>query len=75
MSTNPDSVKKVLAQQIKASQDDTRKTLDALRKTRKARGGTGAPLDVPRHLHNPIFVTDAELADGLSRNSPGSKLR
>lgn len=66
---NLDLLKKALAEDIAGRQNETRRVLDALRKTRRARGGTGAPLEQPAHLRNPIFVTDAELADGLRLKS------
>lgn len=50
------------------------KTLEMLRKTRKARGGAGAPLQVPVHLRDaaagkPILVTDADLSPNTPRKS------
>lgn len=46
--------------------NETRKTLEMLRKTRAARGGVGAPLKVPGHLRDAaagqgIVITDADL--------------
>lgn len=46
--------------------NETRKTLDELRRTRKARADAGAPLIVPPHLRDAaagmgIVVTDADL--------------
>lgn len=62
MGPNPDLV---IAQQIEFGQKNT--VLDALRRTRKQRGGTGAPLEVPVHLRGAaegkgILITDADLA-------------
>lgn len=46
-----------------AEQDEVKLTLDRLRATRKARGGVGAPLQVPIHLQSSaaIVITDADL--------------
>lgn len=49
-----------------ASQNETRSILDQLRRTRKARGGTGKPLEVPGNLKDAaqgqgIIITDADL--------------
>lgn len=46
--------------------DEVKSTLDILRQTRKARGGVGAPLEVPRNLKAAskgmgIIITDADL--------------
>lgn len=55
---------KFLSLQKVMEQEDTLRLLDALRKTRKLRGGTGAPLIVPTNLKeersNTLFVTDAD---------------
>lgn len=50
----------------RAENDETKSLLDRLRATRKARGGTGAPLEVPAHLRDAasgvgIVITDADL--------------
>lgn len=47
--------------------NETRKTLEMLRKTRAARGGVGAPLTVPGHLRDAaagqgVVITDADLS-------------
>lgn len=54
---------KVLGEEKKREQSEILSVLDALRKTRKARGGTGAPLEMPRHLQTAIVITDADLKD------------
>lgn len=57
----------ILAEQKRQDQNETKSVLDHLRKTRKARGGVGAPLIVPAHLQDAsmgqgIVITDADLA-------------
>lgn len=52
---------------------ETLGVLDALRRSRKARGGSGAPLQVPANLRNAangvgIVITDADL--DLDSNAP-----
>jgi hypothetical protein len=43
-------------------QQETLTVLEMLRRTRKSRGGVGAPLQVPAHLAGgPMIVTDADL--------------
>lgn len=60
-------LQKFLVAEEKKTHDSTNKILDELRRTRKARGGVGAPLEVPAHLRGVtdgsglILVTDAEL--------------
>lgn len=51
---------------------ETLSVLDKLRATRKSRGGTGAPLQVPGHLKDAaegigIVITDADLNTGLTK--------
>lgn len=51
---------------------ETLSVLDKLRATRKSRGGTGAPLQVPGHLKGAaegvgIVITDADLNVGLTK--------
>lgn len=52
-----------LTEAKRAEFDDTLSILDKLRATRKARGGVGAPLQVPLHLRagTEIVITDADL--------------
>lgn len=52
-----------LTEAKRAEQGEVLSTLDMLRRTRKARGGTGAPLQVPLHLQSSaaIVITDADL--------------
>lgn len=52
-----------LTEAKRAEFDDTKRVLDQLRATRKARGGVGAPLQVPLHLQSSaaIVITDADL--------------
>jgi len=58
------------AQQLTQKQNETRSVLDVLRATRKSRGGTGAPLQVPAHLKEAaegkpsVVLTDADLKTG-----------
>lgn len=59
--SNKEAIIKVLAEQTRSEQDETKKVLDVLRRTRAARGGTGAPLEVPAHLRNPITMTDDDV--------------
>ncbi len=61
----------VAAHYLREEQDNVKKQLDILRKTRPARGGTGAPLSVPRHLEIVNVVSDGELNEGRSRSSRG----
>lgn len=55
------------AEQMRQQHGETLTVLDALRRSRKSRGGVGAPLQVPGHLRdaangNPsIVVTDDDL--------------
>lgn len=53
--------------------NETRKLLEELRKTRKMRGGVGAPLVVPDHLRDAaagqgIIVTDADLNPNATKS-------
>lgn len=52
----------VLVEEKRREQGETLSVLDALRRTRKARGGVGAPLIVPRNLSGKeIVITDDDL--------------
>lgn len=56
----------MLAASKKKEHEETLGVLDALRRTRKARGGPGAPLQVPANLRNAangigIIITDSDL--------------
>lgn len=62
-----DQLRKFMVEEKRKSQEETLSVLDVLRKTRKARGGVGAPLDVPAHLRGAadgkpsIIITDEDL--------------
>lgn len=67
-----EQLKKFLLEDMTRNHNETRKTLDELRRTRVARGGVGAPLQVPTHLRDAaagigIIVTDADLNPDLMR--------
>lgn len=69
-----EAIKEVVSEDLKQRQGETLSTLDALRRSRKSRGGVGAPLDVPPHLAGAaagqgIIITDAMLNDGLSKKA------
>jgi hypothetical protein len=73
--TEQEALTKFLLEEQKKAHDETRKTLDELRRTRKTRGGVGAPLDVPFHLKDAargmgIIVTDADLNPDLQKPIP-----
>lgn len=56
----------MLAESKRIQHQETLGVLDALRRTRKQRGGTGAPLQVPANLKNAangvgIIITDSDL--------------
>jgi hypothetical protein len=57
------AIRNVLLDEKHRQQNEVLSILDTLRRTRKSRGGVGAPLDMPRHLakeaDNTILVTDA----------------
>jgi hypothetical protein len=57
---NNEDLGKFLVEEKKKEFDDNNRVLEALRRSRKSRGGVGAPLDVPRHLRNSIVITDAD---------------
>jgi hypothetical protein len=44
----------VAGEVLKDRHDNIKKQLDILRRTRAARGGVGAPLDVPAHLRGDV---------------------
>lgn len=51
-----------LLKEKKKEQSETLTVLDSLRRSRKSRGGVGAPLDIPGHLseaRQTIMLTDA----------------
>lgn len=70
-----EALAKVLSEQKVQEQGQTLSVLDALRKTRKQRGGVGEPLIIPRSLQlsSNIIVTDAELNDGFDRSNSESE--
>lgn len=60
--TEKELLTKYRTEELKKEHDSARKLLDELRRSRKARGGVGAPLDVPAHLseaRQTIILTDA----------------
>lgn len=63
---------KFLAEELKKEQGTTLSVLDMLRRTRKSRGGVGAPLEIPSSLKGAsegqgIIITDADLKLGLTK--------
>lgn len=57
---------RMLSEGKRREHQETLGVLDALRRTRKARGGAGAPLQVPANLRNAsngvgIVITDSDL--------------
>lgn len=63
-----EAIKEVLGEDLKQKQEETLSILDQLRRTRKTRGGVGAPLEIPKHLSagSQIVVTDADLTANLT---------
>jgi len=66
MATEREALVEFQAAELKKSQEETLSVLDALRRSRKARGGVGAPLQVPANLRDAaagqgIIITDADL--------------
>lgn len=61
--TEKEQLAKFLREEKVKEQGQTLSVLDSLRRSRKSRGGTGAPLQVPSHLSagSQIIVTDADL--------------
>ena len=59
---NKQQLQKFLVEEKKKEFDNTLTVLDALRRSRKSRGGVGSPLEVPKHLRASIIVTDADVA-------------
>ena len=60
----------------RAEQSEVLSLLDQLRRTRKDRGGVGAPLQVPAHLRDAaegqgIIITDADLTIGSNKPVSG----
>jgi len=63
---------KYLVEEKKKEQGTTLSVLDMLRRTRKSRGGVGAPLQIPSDLAGAaagqgIIITDGELKVGLTK--------
>lgn len=61
-----EAIIKVLVEDKRREFNETNSALDILRRTRRDRGGVGAPLQVPAHLKSAangvgIVVTDADL--------------
>jgi hypothetical protein len=67
-----EEMKKVLVEEKRREQNETLAVLDVLRRTRKARGGVGAPLKVPAHLGGTddglIVLTDPDSIEELVEN-------
>jgi hypothetical protein len=62
-----EDLKKALVEQKRLEQNETRAILDTLRRTRKARGGVGAPLLVPAHLGgNAVVLTDPDTVEEMN---------
>ncbi len=67
-----DQLRKYVVEEKKKEFGETLTVLESLRRSRKARGGVGAPLQVPARLAGaPLIITDADLkpskpiSDGL----------
>lgn len=62
---NQGMLEKFLTEDLKTTHGTTLSVLDALRRSRKSRGGVGAPLEVPGHLrpNTEIVITDKDLKD------------
>ena len=76
--TADEAIKEVMLADLQSRQNETKKVLDVLRATRRARGGTGEPLKVPGHLAGvamgrAIIVTDADLSPS-SQSDPAAAL-
>lgn len=61
-----EALKKYLTEQKRREQEETLTVLESLRRSRKSRGGVGAPLEVPANLKGAakgmgIVVTDADM--------------
>jgi hypothetical protein len=60
-------LQKFQTEELRKNQGETLSVLDALRRSRKSRGGVGEPLQVPANLQDAaqgkptIIVTDADL--------------
>lgn len=54
--TEQEQLKKFLSEEQKQDHDKKLSILDALRRTRASRGGTGAPLQIPGHLKQPLII-------------------
>lgn len=66
LARDKEALSKVLVEEKQREQGETLSVLDALRRTRKARGGVGAPLQVPAHLKDAskgtgIIITDEDV--------------
>lgn len=64
--TAAEAIIEVLVEDKKRQHNETLSALDILRRTRKSRGGVGAPLQVPANLRSAangigIVITDADL--------------
>lgn len=58
-----EAILKVAGEDLKRRQGEQMSVLDALRRSRKSRGGVGAPLSIPVHLRDgsQIVITDDAL--------------
>lgn len=71
-----DQLSQYLREQKIAEQGETLTVLDALRRSRKSRGGTGEPLRVPPNLADAargqgIVITDADINDPAFKSENG----
>lgn len=65
---------RVGADELVHRQQETLGALDALRRSRAAAGGSGAPVQLPRHLAQEIVITDADLTGGESKRKGNRSL-
>lgn len=64
-----EALQKVQGEELKRKHGETLSVLDALRRSRKSRGGVGAPLQVPAHLRDgtQLVITDEQLKIDMSK--------
>lgn len=66
-----EELRKFLGEELQNRQHETLGVLDALRRTRRTRGGTGEPLKIPGHLNEvkqTIILTDALSVKAITRD-------
>lgn len=62
MTADQRALSDVMTEDLRQRQGEKLSVLDQLRRTRAARGGVGAPLQIPARLATPILLTDADLS-------------